>query len=135
MRAYALGIGLGAAAVVAIGGVPMILILLIAIPIVGGLRGLVARPLERRLAAPRWRWPGMAVQFVLACTLLGRGDGGGQWLTEFRAPWMPQLGISFHLAVDGMSLLMVLLTAFLGVVSVACSWRRSRSGSASSTST
>ncbi len=100
----------------------MILILLIAIPIVAGFAG---------WWLGRWSdaWPrrvalaGMAVQFVLACTLLGRGDGGSQWLTEFRAPWVPQLGISFHLAADGISVLMVLLTAFLGVLSVACSWK------------
>jgi NADH-quinone oxidoreductase subunit M len=30
-------------------------------------------------------------------------------------PWIPRFGISFHLAVDGLSLLMVMLTCFLGV--------------------
>jgi len=32
------------------------------------------------------------------------------------------LGISFHLAIDGLSLLMVVLTALLGVLAVGCSW-------------
>ncbi len=99
----------------------MTLILLIAIPIVAGLLGWW---LGRRNGA----WPrrlalaGMAAQFVLACTLLVRGHGAGLWLAEVSAPWVPQLGIGFHLAADGISVLLVLLTAFLGVLSVACSW-------------
>ena len=39
-----------------------------------------------------------------------------RWLVDCRVlPWIPQLGISFHLAIDGLSLLLVLLTAFLGI--------------------
>ena len=36
--------------------------------------------------------------------------------------WIPQFGIQFHLAMDGLSLLLVLLTLFLGIVSVLASW-------------
>jgi len=39
------------------------------------------------------------------------------------ALWVPQLGIRYHLALDGLSLLLVLLTTLLTVVSIACSWR------------
>jgi NADH-quinone oxidoreductase subunit M len=46
----------------------------------------------------------------------------GPWLIEFSRPWIPQLGISFHLAMDGLSLLLVLLTDFLGLMAVAASW-------------
>ena len=35
--------------------------------------------------------------------------------------WIPELGIGFHLSLDGLSLLLVVLTAFLGIVAVACS--------------
>jgi NADH-quinone oxidoreductase subunit M len=44
------------------------------------------------------------------------------WLIELEREWIPQLGISFHLGMDGLSLLMALLTAFLGIMSVAASW-------------
>ena len=37
--------------------------------------------------------------------------------------WIPQLGIGFHLALDGLSLLLVILTLFLGLLSVISSWR------------
>lgn len=37
-------------------------------------------------------------------------------------PWVPSLGINYHLGIDGISLLMMLLTAFLLVVCVLASW-------------
>jgi NADH-quinone oxidoreductase subunit M len=46
----------------------------------------------------------------------------GPWLEQFHIPWVPQLGMSFSLAMDGLSLLMVVLTAFLGIAAVVCSW-------------
>jgi NADH-quinone oxidoreductase subunit M len=38
-------------------------------------------------------------------------------------PWIPQWGISINFAMDGLSLLLVLLTGLLGMASVAASWR------------
>jgi len=49
--------------------------------------------------------------------------GQSAWLIELDRAWIPQLGISFHLAMDGLSLLLVLLTLFLGIASVVCSWK------------
>ena len=46
-----------------------------------------------------------------------------QWQMEFVMPWIPSLGISIHLGVDGLSLALVVLTGFLGILSVLCSWR------------
>src|SRR6185436_16989907 len=36
--------------------------------------------------------------------------------------WIPQFGISFHLGLDGLSLLLIFITLFLGFISVLCSW-------------
>ena len=44
------------------------------------------------------------------------------WLVHGRADWIPRFGISFELALDGLSLLLVVLTLFLGAVSVIASW-------------
>ena len=41
---------------------------------------------------------------------------GGRWLVEFQRPWIPPFGINFHLGLDSLSLLLILLTAFLGVL-------------------
>jgi len=44
------------------------------------------------------------------------------WLFHYKAEWIPRFGISFELAMDGLSLLMVLLTLVLGAVAVSSSW-------------
>src|SRR5690606_16779188 len=44
------------------------------------------------------------------------------WTMEFKHVWIERLGINLHLALDGLSLLMVVLTGLLGVLSVLCSW-------------
>ena len=46
-----------------------------------------------------------------------------QWITHFTHSWIPSFGIRITLAEDGLSLLMLLLTAFLGVLSVLVSWK------------
>lgn len=48
---------------------------------------------------------------------------GAAWMLELDWLWLPTLGVHFHLAMDGLSLLLVLLTFFLGMVSVLVSWR------------
>jgi NADH-quinone oxidoreductase subunit M len=50
----------------------------------------------------------------------------GAWLIELSRPWIPQLGINLHLAVDGLSLILIALTLFLGIISVVCSWTEIR---------
>jgi NADH-quinone oxidoreductase subunit M len=54
---------------------------------------------------------------------LTQSAGIPQWQSEFVMPWIPRFGISIHLAIDGLSLLMVVLTGLLGVLAVLCSWR------------
>ncbi len=39
-----------------------------------------------------------------------------------RHPWLPDFGISYHVGVDGISLLLVVLTTFLTPVALLCSW-------------
>ena len=49
-------------------------------------------------------------------------SGIPQWQSSFLMPWISRFGINFYLAIDGLSLLMVILTGFLGLMSVLCSW-------------
>src|SRR2546422_4053012 len=42
--------------------------------------------------------------------------------TIVRAPWVPALGMNYHLAVDGISLTMVLVTGIVAVSTVLFSW-------------
>jgi NADH-quinone oxidoreductase subunit M len=45
------------------------------------------------------------------------------WLIDINLDWIPAFGISFHLALDGLSLVMLILTFFLGIISVIISWK------------
>ncbi|MGL5671545.1 MAG: NADH-quinone oxidoreductase subunit M, partial [Plesiomonas shigelloides] len=107
----------------------MTLLWLILIPFAGGfLCWLTERDQSR---VPRWiALASMTLVLGLALQLWFSGDyslpqtaGSPQWQLEFQMPWIPQLGISFHLALDGLSLLMVILTGLLGVLAILCSWR------------
>lgn len=105
----------------------MILAWLILIPAVGGL---LAWFLDRW--SSRWpRWVSLIALAIDLFLVLGLwvqhfGQGAiteaGPWLVESNQPWIPQFGISFHLAIDGLSLLLVLLTTFLGIMAVVSSW-------------
>lgn len=46
-----------------------------------------------------------------------------EWRAEFVLPWIPSLGIEFHLGLDGLSFLMLGLTVLLGTLAVLCSWQ------------
>jgi NADH-quinone oxidoreductase subunit M len=46
-----------------------------------------------------------------------------KWLIDFKLDWIPGFGISLHLALDGLSLLMLLLTFFIGIISIIISWK------------
>jgi NADH-quinone oxidoreductase subunit M len=52
--------------------------------------------------------------------------GGDGWMTRYQVPWIPSFGIDFHLGLDGLSLLMVALSMFLGILAVGCGWREVR---------
>jgi NADH-quinone oxidoreductase subunit M len=48
-------------------------------------------------------------------------DGGMQFVEKLT--WVPQVGITYHLAIDGMSLAMVALSALLTVLAIVASWK------------
>ena len=50
-------------------------------------------------------------------------NGLQSWLVDYSIPWIPGFGISFHLALDGLSLLLLVLTFFLGAIAVIISWK------------
>ena len=70
-----------------------------------------------------------AISLVVACTpllpILFALDLTSQqpWLVNEITPWIPRFNISFHLALDGLSLLLILLTLSMGLVAVMAAWK------------
>jgi len=63
------------------------------------------------------------VEFVLAVCVMWRFTSGSAAMQHAeRVRWIPSLGISYHLAVDGISVLFVGLTALLTVLIIVYSW-------------
>lgn len=50
------------------------------------------------------------------------GGSTSPWLSFTQLPWIPRFGIQFIFALDGLSLIMIALTLFLGLVAVISSW-------------
>jgi NADH-quinone oxidoreductase subunit M len=44
------------------------------------------------------------------------------WIEHFSVDWIPRFGVTFQLALDGLSLLLIALTVFLGFMATSCSW-------------
>jgi len=59
---------------------------------------------------------------VLAWAASITGPVSGSWLARFSASWIPRFGIRIDLALDGLSVAMVGLTYFLGIVALLTSW-------------
>jgi NADH-quinone oxidoreductase subunit M len=106
----------------------MILIWLIAILLVAGI--LVWFSARWSTNAPRWiALAATASDFVIGIVLWVRHYGRfsmvppSKWIEQLDWNWIARFGIHFHLAMDGLSLLLLMLTFFLGIVSVLVSWR------------
>jgi NADH-quinone oxidoreductase subunit M len=105
----------------------MILILLISVLMLAGILAAIAARWNDRL--PRWiSLAAIGVDLVLAASIwAGRASSAAKpWFDEIDWNWMPGFGIHFHLAVDGLSLLMLILTFFLGIIAVLTSWTEIR---------
>ena len=63
----------------------------------------------------------------LAATLAGWAQHpGGELATIVRIPWIPSLGIEYHLAADGISIVLLLLTGLVAIAGVLFSWNIER---------
>ena len=112
----------------------MTLVWLMLIPLIGGL--LSWRSDRIAPAAPRWialvsmlialalsLWVWATKDFSFTGAGFSSAAGAPTWTIEYRAEWIPALGASFHLGLDGLSMLLIVLTNLLGVMAVLASWR------------
>ncbi len=99
---------------------------------------LVAGPLAWLLDRRGSQWPrwialsALAIDLVLTLILWFEREAHVEissqrvWLADLSVPWIPRFGITLHLALDGLSLLLVLLTLLLGGTAVVASWTEIR---------
>ncbi len=97
------------------------------LPLLGALVLLLIRGTSESAARnSRWiaLWTSLVV-FALSIGLwLGFDPHLGGFQFEERAAWMPGFGVSYHLGLDGISLLFVLLATTLTPLAILASWRQ-----------
>jgi NADH-quinone oxidoreductase subunit M len=104
----------------------MILVLIIGILLAGGLFALTIGQWNKKIC----HWIALftiSADFLIvvlfwinnyrAIRVLSSSD----WIVHFQRDWIPSFGISFYFAMDGLSLLLLVLTFFLGILAVLCS--------------
>lgn len=89
---------------------------------VGGVVAWISEAINKQL--PRWLALSSVILAMLPLVSLmdGGDDISSAWLSSLNTAWIPSLGIQFSLAVDGLSLLLIGLTGFLGIISIASAW-------------
>jgi NADH-quinone oxidoreductase subunit M len=101
----------------------MILVYLIVVLLTGAILALIAG--KRNTLWPRIiSLVALSTDLVLIIASVSRPvTTDNTWLIDFKLDWIPEFGISLHLALDGLSLVMLLLTFFLGIIAVIISWK------------
>ncbi len=99
----------------------MILVILISLLFAGGVAAWVSEKINpnypRAIALIT-----MLLGMVLVLVLLNGSNGEKELLASVNASWLPRFGISFYLAADGLSALLLSLTVFLGIIAIGSAW-------------
>src|ERR1035437_1689899 len=88
-----------------------------------GMLVLLLLPSARKNLIRVWANIAAFAGFALSLLLLARFDknAAGFQFVE-RADWIPSLGVKYNLGIDGISLLLVLLTTLMGFLAILSSW-------------
>jgi NADH-quinone oxidoreductase subunit M len=93
------------------------------IPLVGALAVVFLIPKEKTGTIKAFATFVAVLDFVVSLPLwwaFDRGKDGYQFAEK--ADWIPSLGVSYHFGIDGISLVLILLTTLMGVIAVVCSY-------------
>src|SRR5215467_7460558 len=83
---------------------------------------LVFIPSTNARAVKLWANIASFIGFLVSLPLVFNFDRTMDFQFVETANWIPSIGASYHLGIDGFSLLLVMLTTLLGFISVLCSW-------------
>ncbi|MFQ6615660.1 MAG: NADH-quinone oxidoreductase subunit M [Fidelibacterota bacterium] len=97
------------------------LTVLILLPVAGAL--LCAAVPSRHGSVAKWIAVAITVLELGLCVIMTvRFESTSDFQFVQQVPWIPEWAINYSVGVDGISLLLILLTTFLGPVTVLCSW-------------
>ena len=99
----------------------MILVWLISILFVGGLLAWASERYDERY--PRAiALIAVLLDLILLLDITQMEPVSATWISILQIEWIPRFGISFYLALDGLSLLLIFLTVFLGAIAIGSAW-------------
>ncbi|PZS10618.1 MAG: Fe-S-binding domain-containing protein, partial [Solirubrobacterales bacterium] len=101
------------------------LTLVLVLPLAGALLVALVPSVARRTVKQLGILTAVATLILVLAIIGGFQHGVGNLRFQFEEvrPWIPGVGISYHLGVDGLSLFLVVLMAFLTCLSLLASWR------------
>jgi NADH-quinone oxidoreductase subunit M len=79
-------------------------------------------PSSKPRAIKIWANVASLMGFLVCLPLVFRFDLNQDFQFVEKANWIPSIGASYHLAIDGYSLLLIVLTGLLGFISILASW-------------
>jgi NADH-quinone oxidoreductase subunit M len=93
------------------------------LPVVGAILILGAFKKDQISLVKKFATAWLALDFIISLWLLGydRGAGGMQFLEDHQ--WISAIGARYQMGVDGVSMLLIVLTTFLGVLAALSSWK------------
>jgi NADH-quinone oxidoreductase subunit M len=100
---------------------PVLILILIAGALLAWLSGKWSASLSKTCSL-------IALSADLLLTLIANpgSQASGKWIIEYTSTWIPQFGVALHLGMDGISLLMLILTFFTGIITVIATWKENR---------
>ena len=87
-----------------------------------GLLLLLFIPSSNARAIKLWANAASFVGFLVSLPLVFNFDRTKDFQFVEKAPWIPTLGATYHIGIDGLGLLLVMLTTLLGFIAILSSW-------------
>ena len=87
-----------------------------------GLLVLLFIPSSNARAIKLWANVAAFVGFLVSLPLVFQFDRTKDFQFVEKAPWIPTLGATYHIGIDGLGLLLVMLTTLLGFIAILSSW-------------
>ena len=89
---------------------------------IAGLAILLCIPSSNARAIKWWANIISFVGFLVSLPLVFKFDSSKDFQFVERASWIPSIGANYHIGIDGLGLLLVMLTTLIGFIAILSSW-------------